>query len=177
MKKATKSKSMREGGRGVNRKSSRTAAVAGVTRSKPKTAYELLQRVCEHILEEPRRYNQERWLMRGKRYIKDFGLSAPACGTVGCRAGWIVLLHDGMKAKVTDETCSTGWRAAQILGLDVPRYGNATFDLFAGGGVSGKVGTKTYAERGAAGIRVFMAEHKFHLKARLLKDVPKLESK
>ena len=31
-----------------------------------RTVYDLLDRVCQHILEEPRRYYQGHWILRGK---------------------------------------------------------------------------------------------------------------
>lgn len=180
MKKQTKP--MREGAVSVKRKSSRTAAVAGVMRSKPKTAYELLERVCEHILEEPRRYNQGLWITRGKRLlnflsvrVKSVAESAPPCGTMACRAGWIAALHDGPAAAMGHRmrTDDIPGRARLILDMEF----DDTRDLFSGDAVVGKFGTAAYAKRGAEGLRKFMAEYESHLKARLLSDVPKLGAK
>lgn len=141
----------------------------------PRTAYDLLARVCEHILDEPKRYTQESYLVHGIAAIKNLGLAAPTCGTVGCRAGWIVALHDGPTG-VRGEAVE--WRANQILGR-----GGDTHDLFsgtacdrlAGEDTSPIIGTKKYARLGVKGLRAFMKQHAKHLKARLLKDVPTLK--
>lgn len=45
----------------------------------------LLRKVKKHILEEPKRLNMDFY---GSAYCND----APACGTVGCIAGWSALL-------------------------------------------------------------------------------------
>jgi len=75
-------------------------------------AYDLLTDVIAAIREEPRRYNQGQWALttateilelwnRNGRYIYDDDIrkrlptQVPACGTVGCRAGWLVFLADG----------------------------------------------------------------------------------
>lgn len=60
---------------------------------RPRTAYDLLALVCQHILDEPRRYYQEAWIVRHKASIKAAMGSVPSCGTMACRAGWIVGLH------------------------------------------------------------------------------------
>lgn len=148
---------------------------------KPKTAYELCERVCEHILEEPRRYFQNDWCRRGTGIQRMWSrlrsvlsidqdgnedvmkpVPPPVCNTVACRAGWIVLLHDGMKAKPRDFSD----RANEILGVEWMD----TQELFDGQDY-GQPGTKAYARKGVAGLRAFMKEHKAQLKARSLKGV------
>lgn len=152
---------------------SRTVRTTQSARSKPKTAYDLLARVAEHIVEEPTRYDQDRWCRLGKRAIrKEFGF-APACVTMACRAGWIVGLHDGLRSKHL--TSVDMWpnpvarRANDIL--DMGSWD--TDELFAGGNIVGNPGTVKYAREGARGIRQFMKKHAEHLKSRLLADVPK----
>lgn len=55
---------------------------------RPANAYELLERVCEATLAEPKRYDQTQWVkLTARNYDR------PACGTVGCRAGWICLIE------------------------------------------------------------------------------------
>src|ERR1700739_464311 len=59
-----------------------------------KEAVKLLRQVKDHILEEPKRLSMGSWMVI---YPTGFPTSAswlPACGTVGCIAGWTVLLHD-----------------------------------------------------------------------------------
>lgn len=68
---------------------------------RPANAYELLERVCEAILEEPKRYRQDDWLSMVAPWMDELGPEEkglyregkPACGTAGCRAGWIVLIE------------------------------------------------------------------------------------
>jgi hypothetical protein len=157
---------------------SRTASAVAPT-SRPETAFELLELVARHIEEEPRRYNQEMWVLRGLA-LKTLGLEPP-CGTVCCRAGWIVALHDGLDAA---DNMTAEDRAIQIL--DVPH--RVTAQLFsalsinywsdaAGAVVGPSRGTPEYAKAGADGIRAFMATHEGHLKARKLADVPKAEGR
>lgn len=57
---------------------------------RPANVYELLDRVCEAILAEPKRYWQEEWL---KRTSPHFDSINPTCGTVACRAGWICVIE------------------------------------------------------------------------------------
>lgn len=151
------------------------------TAATPKTAYDLMARVAAHILEEPKRYYQGKWVTKKKSDIVDVVGAVPQCGTVACRAGWIVALHDGLNSKaITQEIQRTGgdfpvaWRAHEILDMS-DRH---TSDLFDGCVLLHMVpsptpGTAAYAKAGAKGIREFMRTHKAHLQARLLKDVPK----
>lgn len=133
---------------------------------KAKTAYELLERVCAHILEEPKRYYQGSWVIRGKEVIREqfpeFKGQAPACGTTACRAGWIVGLNDGLNA--LGNSHGVPERANNILGMS-PDDTAALFDYNA---VSGTPGTKSYVAQGVAGVRAFMKQHKAHLQARKL---------
>lgn len=139
---------------------------------RPRTAFELLNRVCKHILEEPKRYYQGMWGNTNEDLIKATVGSVPACGTMACRAGWIVALHDGMPAfhRMLNMDClpgEVGVRAKEILGdLD-------TDSLFDEDAVNGFPGTVAYAEQGASGIEDFMAKHEEYLKARLLRKIRK----
>jgi hypothetical protein len=69
-----------------------------LTFDKPTTAYGLLKYVIELIEQEPARYNQGTWaeLIRerytpGEAKVKVHPRSGilPACGTIGCVAGWV----------------------------------------------------------------------------------------
>jgi hypothetical protein len=60
-------------------------------------AARLLRKVAQHILEEPNRYDQETFLKishAGEEYLGPSELidKFPACGTVGCIAGWVAAL-------------------------------------------------------------------------------------
>lgn len=150
---------------------------------KPRTAYELLERVCEHILEEPRRYYQEFWAVRDKQKIADVMGSVPSCGTMACRAGWIVALNDGLNSRVMradhDTFSPIEDRANQILGLGSGDTGRVFSACAVRGASYGgpKHGTARYAREGVKGLRKFMREYEAHLKSRLLKDVPKAEGR
>lgn len=68
----------------------------------PRTAWDLCERVAQHIEEEPLRYYQRSWWLRGRdlETLVNYWHTIPAkpsCGTTACRAGWIVELHDGKK--------------------------------------------------------------------------------
>jgi hypothetical protein len=138
-------------------------------RAKPKTAYELLERVCEAITANPLNYYQGFWkARRGARgsatvcaLPEELDKPANECGTAFCRAGWIVALHDGINARPRDFDT----RARAIMGF--PRSGSfdECFGLFDGGAVYGTPGTRHYARQGASGVREFMKRHAEHLKA------------
>src|SRR3990167_2452357 len=96
-------------------------AKAVTRRGKAKTAYELLERVCEHIAAEPKRYYQGWWVLRSAKRIAaaDVKLKAPPCNTIACRAGWVVLLHDGRNTRqINAEGYGTMRRALEILGVE-----------------------------------------------------------
>lgn len=58
---------------------------------KPRLNTGLLRRVIAHITEEPKRYDQRWWADRVE------GEGTPVCKTVGCIAGWAVLLMSPRK--------------------------------------------------------------------------------
>lgn len=138
---------------------------------KPKTAYGLLMAVKRVILAEPKRVNMDLWL---DKHVtpENSGDSAPACGTVGCIAGWCkavmgrrlpahVVTHRLLGFKMehnewgSEEDHSTmrtlfypeSWPTLlrQRLGLLTP-------------------GTARYAQVVADRIDAFIAEHRTHLK-------------
>lgn len=56
---------------------------------------ERLQQIKAHILEEPRRLNMSGWIWTNQEGT-DW---APPCGTMGCLAGWAMLLFDPHTAR------------------------------------------------------------------------------
>lgn len=136
---------------------------------KPKNAYELLDRVAEHILAEPKRYDQGTWGRGPKEVRAEIApKDRPACNTQACRAGWIVALHDGLPSfqrRLRRSIYSVADRANEILGFEDE---DATSDLFDEDAVCWKTNQQDYAEEGAQGIRDFMEEHETHLKTRKL---------
>ena len=144
---------------------------SGFAQSDAKTAYDLLSDVCKTIKNEPKIYDQDTFMSRD---------NISPCGTVACRAGWIVALHDG-SARLN--LINIEDRATHILGFS-GRYGcgvvpDSLFEASAftyenkdmGRDNFPNAGTKAYARLGIKGLRTFMAKHKAHLKARLLKRV------
>jgi hypothetical protein len=125
-------------------------------KSKAKTAYELLEEIRALTLEEPRRYNQNQYLS----FDVDEEHGGPACGTVGCRAGWVVALRAKRPRLVT-----THWiYARKVLGLDAAQCN----DLFGYAAVGGLPGTREHAELGAAQLTEFMRRHEQQLKRKRL---------
>jgi len=148
--------------------------------AKAKTAYELLQQVCAHILEEPKRYHQGTWGLTRKHAVGVVGReNVPPCGTVACRAGWIVGLHDGLpslKNRLSRNQGSVSDRANLILGFkeNDDYVVAATSELFDSESVDPELkftSPREYAKRGVAGLRAFMKKHKAHLQARKLRGV------
>lgn len=130
----------------------------GISTPKPDTAYELLEAVAQRIEAEPRRYDQREWVRETE------------CGTVCCRAGWVVAIADP-DVFATHDAQAVGERADQILGLPESVLWN---ELYSTTCIRTRAnpGTAEYAAAGARGVREFMAVHEAHLKARKLADVP-----
>lgn len=144
-------------------------------------AYQLLYRVCEVILEEPRRYYQDRWLMTGASLREAIKLQkltgAPPCGTTACVAGWVVALHDGVEeAERKDHRMAS--RASEVLGaFDIGatklRFHRELQTLFSGADMidgwptdaAARPGTRLYAEYGVTHIIEFAEEWKEQLEA------------
>lgn len=59
---------------------------------KPVMNKELLEKVAQKILDEPRRLRMGRWLEKLDDLYKN-DREYPPCGTVGCIAGWAVQIH------------------------------------------------------------------------------------
>lgn len=136
-----------------------------IPRSKATTAWGLLQDVKRAIQEEPKRADMSTFIE--ERRPEDGG---PACGTVGCIAGWICLLRKG-KAGVFPAS----GQAASILGyqLNYETVPNV-FDSFVFNAGSGDAcertapGTKAHANAIIARINRFMKINQKALKARKL---------
>lgn len=94
---------------------------------KLKLNVKLLEKIKKHLKEEPKRYHQGKWVEE----VSVWDANAPACGTVGCIAGWAVLLSVPKKRWSfwfrREESIKD--RASKLLGLDY----NQTNYLFAAG--------------------------------------------
>lgn len=96
---------------------------------------ELLQRVKQHILEEPARLRMEVWAVQGEpgttKYTTTPGYNEPneykfpACGTVACIAGWTALLNNPQADLDSSEVRSE--YAETLLGI---KSTYIPFDLF-----------------------------------------------
>lgn len=93
------------------------AAKTKIPKSRAKTAYGLLSEIVALIRDEPRRLDMS---MPLDTNAKDAYELAPSCGTVGCVAGWAVMLRGNPNAKIPITT-----QGADILGIP-----NAVADLF-----------------------------------------------
>lgn len=135
-----------------------------IPKSKAKTAYGLLSEVRKIILQEPKRYNQEIYIERvADGDLDETSPRVPACGTIGCVAGWVATLKRGGDFSYT----STPAIAEQVLGIS----GIQRFELFSGGAVLKmdrlvKPGTVKYARLGAKHIARFMEKYATQLKAK-----------
>lgn len=61
--------------------------------SRAKTAYGLLSEIAALAIEEPKRMRMGDWRVRRATASVEPDLGFPACGTVGCIAGWAVTLR------------------------------------------------------------------------------------
>lgn len=160
-KKSTKKKSLARRGTKGSPQSSRTASQRRVSRalptSKAKNAYDLLSEIAALIIEEPKRYNQGIYVRRASDpYVKEEKL--PACGTVGCVAGWVMTLKDPMSQRRSDDV---GRYAQRVLKLD----DGQAIELFSGMAIIGTPQTRVYAKRGARHIEAFQQRYADQLKA------------
>ena len=77
----------------------------------------LLNKVKEHILAEPKRLRMEDWIVIKDKIsaaqLADNMIDFADCGTVGCIAGWTVMLGDPNFIKNSELCCSNG-RVGQI---------------------------------------------------------------
>lgn len=129
---------------------------AAMPKSKAKTAYGLLSEIRQIILDEPKRYDQRYTLTIGAACEIGYGFEAPACGTVGCVAGWTVALRGRRR---NGGVCA---RAARILGLS-EQQGYDLFDAYAAGR---RDDVWSHAERGAQHIAKFQEKYAAQLKAK-----------
>jgi hypothetical protein len=147
--------------------------------SKAKTAYGLLQDVKRAIFGEPKRVTMGCFIGR-----KDPDENGPACGTVGCFAGWVNILS-GNRSHHADD-----FEARETLGEDLTYYlaragkkhdtVGATFEMHdtfyvfnAGHGDDIHLlpqGTRRYAQAVVRRINRFIALNEKALRARKLRN-------
>lgn len=146
--------------------------------SRAKTAWGLLQSVKRAILADPRRADMRIFLDQPVTGIK------PACGTVGCFAGWVGLLAGVPYTAVSDIHGITvsdvnDITAISILGSNLNYYTvgpeNSDYVFNSGDGDACKTTsprTVAHARAVVARIKRFMQVNKAKLKARKLPPIP-----
>lgn len=149
------------------------AKLKALPRSRAKTAYGLVSDVIRAVLDEPKRADMGTFIGSLPPEI-----GGPACGTVGCFAGWVAIL--GRRQGETPPTYhQCRGNATNLLGNDI-NYHTATGGsddypddenyVFNGGGpdIKGNAGTVRYARSVAARIRKFQKINAVALKAKRL---------
>ena len=133
-----------------------------IPQSKAKTAWGLLQDVKRAILAEPKRIDMT--VFQERKWPSDRG---PACGTVGCFAGWVCALRGH---RTYDWGVDS--RVYEILGHHIDYYtvnggNNHVFNSGEGDACDRtKPGTKAHARAVIARINKFMRLNQSALKAK-----------
>lgn len=133
--------------------------LTAIPKSRAKTAYSLLSEIRALIIAEPKRYNQRDTLAilggpNDDHYATD---DYPACGTIGCVAGWAVAL----KAQRPNRVIEVLPYAQRLLGLDAAQ----NYELFNSFAAAGESRTPDHANAGAAHIAAFQAKYRRQLLA------------
>jgi hypothetical protein len=83
------------------------------------TGRELLLQIRELILAEPLRLDMDSWITAFAGEGSSYHKTLPACGTVGCIAGWAaVLLRPAQNVTQSDLFDFADFHMASLLGLD-----------------------------------------------------------
>jgi hypothetical protein len=147
-------------------------------RSTAAHVYDLLDDMCKVILDDPKHYNQSDWMITEPNSIRmilsesaSADIEPPDCGTMACRAGWMVQLVDGPLAR--RHQYDTEDRAMAILGVTADEQASQhpfavdVVILFSGYAIDRqrfKRGTFEYAQEGVRGTRAFMQKWAERLK-------------
>jgi hypothetical protein len=123
--------------------------------SKAKTAYGLLSEIRKLILEEPKRYDQCATLVHGADASEFYGDKLPACGTVACVGGWVLVL----KGFGVHDSLDKAWG---VLGQPT----DDMWDLFEADRAGSRGNIAAHAKRGAAHIAKFQKKYAAQLKAK-----------
>lgn len=136
-------------------------ATSKMPTSRATTAYGLLSEIRKLILAEPKRYDQRRYIMRRRNPdgMEDVPMRGfPACGRVGCVAGWVATLTQSRRF-----ACLDAYEIARAaLGLDRRQ----SRELFGVSGVNGEPQTSQHARSGVAHIARFQRKYASQLKAK-----------
>lgn len=146
--------------------------------TRPTTAYALLSNICKLITEEPKRYYQRTWIDLADLSV-DKG-KFPACGTMGCVAGWVETLrsssdraYDKAHALTNGGKTAIFESARRTLGLTTVEarclFAAEALEDLHGGRLPVAAGTSGYAKFGVRHIRAFQQKHAKKLKAKIVK--------
>ena len=154
-----------------------------VPHTQAETAFDLLNDIIRIIQEEPRRMDMGNWICNPKAVSAVRKL--PACGTVGCIAGWAVVLHDGVEPAYRGQRYIAE-RAVVLLTGALNQTG--TLDLFDGdvfeyyddeeGFRDYRVlnpGDANYVSLVIRRIEEYRDQHELHLKSIRLADLPSFD--
>lgn len=136
--------------------------------SKAKTAYGLLSEIRKLILEEPKRYDQGTWGRVGEHAAYYYGKEhVPACGTVGCVAGWVSALKGGPVGAHPGGPYPDDYAAKVLFGYE----GDALFcdlaaELFDGHAAGQRDSVEAHAKRGAKHIAKFQKKYAKQLRSK-----------
>lgn len=129
-----------------------------IPKSRAKTAYGLLSEIRALILAEPKRYNQRDTLvLREHSYM--VAQEFPACGTIGCVAGWTVALKAQRPSRHIGGIMAFAQRKLGLTGFQADQ-------LFDGSAAAGTVQTLSHAKSGAAHIARFQKANRAQLLAK-----------
>ena len=132
--------------------------------SRATNAYNLLTKVKAVILEEPERFDQRVWWMDRRHWAGAWSVRWPACGTVGCVAGWVVALTHG-RPNTLRLMGGMEISAGNILGLtDVQAVELFLYGPPMDGLTVTQAQTEAYARAGAQHIEQFQNRHEAQLK-------------
>lgn len=131
----------------------KTPPVAVLPRTRQTSAVGILKDVVKVIREEPLRYNQGDWIR-----TTDERSVGPACGTIGCVAGWVAVLTRPAK-DVTGASVAladVASRARKALGLSERQADFLFGSELPGDGGYADPGSRAYMEAGVEHIESFM---------------------
>lgn len=132
-----------------------------IPKSRAKTAYGLLSEIRTLILAEPLRYDQRETLCIIPKDRLDSGTNAPACGTIGCVAGWVGALKASRPTRFVTNGNVLEY-AGRKLGLDSGQ-GSELFGAYQSGFADRG---PEHAKAGAAHIAKFQKKYRRQLLAK-----------
>lgn len=174
--------------------------VKALPRSKAKTAYDLIGELITEILAEPARLYMDNWVVSYKNrvFMRFYGgwtsdktaalnngydnmldAKGPACGTVGCAAGWICLLRGDVPAiDVVDNHRAFEHLFGQpyLFPSRRPPVVSALDDIFHSS-PSGEYGTKKYVNGVVKRLRDYRKEFATELKTYTLPKITRRSKK